>query len=98
MWQEEFDVLLATGKDLVVNGLLKEQGIKILLVTGSLRKMANMSVISVRENMKGLDMNVINVNTKQHASVIFLNINRQSIKELNMNDTSVNKNLHDRVI
>ena len=85
MWQEEFDVFLATGKDLVVNGLLKEQGIKILLVTGSLRKMANMSVISVRENMKGLDMNVINVNTKQHVRVILLNINRQSMKELNMN-------------
>ena len=65
MWQEEFDVFLATGKDLVVNALLKEQGIKILLMTGSLRKMENMSVISVRENMKGLDMNVINVNTKK---------------------------------
>ena len=47
MWQEEFDVFLATGKDLVVNGLLKEQGIKILLVTGSLRNMVNMSVISL---------------------------------------------------
>ena len=85
MWQEEFDVFLATDKDLVLNGLLKEQGIKILLVTGSLRKMANMSVISVRENMKGLDMNVINVNTKQHVRVILLNIHRQSMKELNMN-------------
>ena len=40
-------------------------------------------------------MNVINVNTKQHARVIFLNINRQSMKELNMNATSVNTNLHD---
>ena len=85
MWQEEFDVFLATGKDLVVNGLLKEQGMKILLVTGSLRKMANMSVISVRENMKGLDMNVINVNKKQHVRVILLNKNRQSMKELKMN-------------
>ena len=85
MWQEEFDVLLATGKDLVVNGLLKEQGIKILLVTESLRMMANISVISVRENMKGLDMNVINMNTKQHVRAILLNMNRQSMKELNMN-------------
>ena len=74
MWQEEFDVFLATGKDLVVNGLLDEQGIKILLVTGSLKKMANMSVISVRENMKGLYINVINVNTKQHVRVVLLNI------------------------
>ena len=31
MWQEEFDVFLATGKDLVVNGLLKEQGIKDII-------------------------------------------------------------------
>ena len=60
--------------------------------------MANMSVISVRENMKGLDMNVINVNTKQHVRVILLNINRQSMKELNMNVISVNTNIHERVI
>ena len=40
-------------------------------------------------------MNVINVNTKQHERVILLNINSQSMKELNMNVTSVNTNLHD---
>ena len=57
-----------------------------------------MSVISVRENMKGLDMNVMNVNTKQHVRVILLNINRQSMKELDMNATSVNTNLHERVL
>ena len=83
------------------------------VVTGSLRKMVNMSVISViaiillkvvsiftsRANMKELDMNVINVNTNQHARVISLNIIRQSMKkELNMNATCVNTNLHDRVI
>ena len=50
------------------------------VVTGSMRKIVNMSVISVitiillkvvfiftsRVNMMELDMNVINVNTKQH--------------------------------
>ena len=64
------------------------------VVTGSMRKMVNMSVISVitiillkvvfiftsRVNMKELDMNVINVNTKQYARVILLNINRQIMK------------------
>ena len=40
-------------------------------------------------------MNVINVNTKQYARVILLNINRQISKELNMNATSVNTNLHE---
>ena len=39
-------------------------------------------------------MNVINMNTKQHARVIVLNINRQISKELNMNATSVNTDLH----
>ena len=43
-------------------------------------------------------MNVINVNKKQHAIMIFLNINRQSMKELNMNAISANTNIHDRVI
>ena len=61
------------------------------VVTESMRKMVNMSVISVitimllkvvfiftnRVNMKELDMNVINVNTKQYARVTLLNINRQ---------------------
>ena len=45
--------------------------------------------------MKEFDMNIINVKTKQHAKGMILNINRQSIKELNMNVTSVNTNLHD---
>ena len=45
--------------------------------------------------MEELDMNVINVNTKQHARVILLNINRQSMKELSMNATTVNTNIHD---
>ena len=31
MWQEEFDVFLATRKDLVVNDLLKKQGIKDII-------------------------------------------------------------------
>ena len=31
VWQKEFDVFLARGKDLVVNGLLKEQGIKDII-------------------------------------------------------------------
>ena len=44
--------------------------------------------------MNELDMNVINVNTKQHARVILININSQSMKELNVNVTSVNTNLH----
>ena len=45
--------------------------------------------------MEELDINVINVNTKQHARVILLNINRQSMEELSMNATSVNTNIHD---
>ena len=45
--------------------------------------------------MEELDINVINVNTKQHARVILLNINRQSMKELSMNATTVNTNIHD---
>ena len=74
------------------------------VVTESIRKMINMSVISVLTimllkvvfiftsgvNMKELDMNVINVNTKQHLRVILLNINSQSMKEWDMNVTSVN--------
>ena len=40
--------------------------------------------------MNELDMNVINVNTKQHLRVILLNINSQSMKEWDMNVTSVN--------
>ena len=77
------------------------------VVTESMRKAVNMSVISVitimllkvvsiftsRVNMKELDMNVINVNPKQYTRVILLNINRQISKELNMNATSVNTNL-----
>ena len=65
------------------------------VVTESMRKAVNMSVISVitimllkvgfiftsRVNLKDIDMNVINVNTKQHLRVILLNINRQSMKE-----------------
>ena len=45
-------------------------------------------------------MNVIDVNTNQHARVISLNINiiGKSMKELNMNAACVNTNLHDRVI
>ena len=131
------DIFLATGKELVVNVLLKEQSIEDIIepntfntgqqdteqglyrpilykmtakvVTESIRKMINMSVLSVitimllkvvfiftsRVNMKELDMNVINVNTKQYARVILLNINRQISKELNMNATSVNTNLHE---
>ena len=40
-------------------------------------------------------MNVINVNTMQHARVILLNINGQIMKYLITNATSVNTNLHD---
>ena len=40
-------------------------------------------------------MNVINENTKRHERVILLNINSQRMKELNINATSVNTNLHD---
>ena len=40
-------------------------------------------------------MDVINANIKQYARVILININSQSMKELNMNVTSVNTNLHD---
>ena len=31
MWQEELDVFLAIGKELVVNGLQKEQGIEDII-------------------------------------------------------------------
>ena len=31
MWEQEFDVFLATGKNLVLNGLLKEQGIEDII-------------------------------------------------------------------
>ena len=48
--------------------------------------------------MKELDMNGINVNTKEHERMILLNINSQSLKELNMNVTSVNTNLRYRDI
>ena len=41
-------------------------------------------------------MDVINVNTNHHVRIILLNIIRQSMKkELNMNATCVNTNLHD---
>ena len=72
------------------------------VVTGTLRKIVNMSVISVISiillkvsSQTALDMDVINVNTKQHARVILININSQIMTELNMNVTSVNTNLHD---
>ena len=42
--------------------------------------------------MNELDMNVINVNKKQHEKVILLNINSQSMKEWDMSVTSVNIN------
>ena len=48
--------------------------------------------------MKELDMNGINVNTKEHERMILLNINSQSLKELNMNVTSFNTNLRYRDI
>ena len=40
--------------------------------------------------MNELEMNVINVNTKQHLRLILLNINIQSTKEWDMNVTSMN--------
>ena len=42
-------------------------------------------------------MNVINVNIKQYERVILLNINSQSLMELNMNVTNVSVKLHGRV-
>ena len=48
--------------------------------------------------MNELDMNVINVNNKQHKIVILLNINSQSMKEWYMNATSVNIKPQIRII
>ena len=48
--------------------------------------------------MNELDMNVINVNKKQHKIVILLNINCKSMKGWYMNATSVNIKPQIRII
>ena len=96
-----------------MNDLLKEQGIEDIIGDRKLEEYGKYECDQFDKNyttkssllssqaeqiLNGLYMNVINVNTKQHARVKFLNINRQSMKQLNINATSVNTNLHERVI
>ena len=66
------------------------------VVTGTLRKIVNMSVISVISiillkvsSQTELNLDVINVNTKQHARVILININSKS--DLNKHKQSKHK-------
>ena len=75
---------------MVVSGFLKEQGIEDIISDRKLEEdgkyecdqcdnnYTTKSSLYLHKQSKheGLDMNVINVNTKQHARVIFLNINR----------------------
>ena len=93
-----------------MNDLLKEQGIEDIIGDWKLEEYdkyecdqfdknytTKSSLLSsqAEQILNGLHMNVINVNTKQHARVILLNMNRQSMKELNINATSMNTILHD---
>ncbi len=85
--------------EMVSNRLILNKVIAKVVISVITIILLKVSIFTSRANMKELDMNVININTNQHARVISLNIIRQSMKkELNMNATCVNTNLHDRVI